>query len=239
MVVTLAAGIIIPMFIQVVVLPHLGITVAGMRGTSPSVGGRVLKTPEEVFSIIMPFMVALTFLVVNLGRTRIGRILSSIKYNDLASEVLGVNLSFYRLLAFSICCVLAGIGGSLWNCYMPMITLGKFSYMESIWYLGIIIIGGLGSIAGVFMGSIIVRLTEFLVSSRFIPWASGMIYEKAYLPPWLISHLTGVTSLLLSMIILSFLMFAPWGVIHRWERFRIFYRSWPLVREYSGNKKWQ
>jgi branched-chain amino acid transport system permease protein len=229
MVITLAAGIIIPMAIQVVILPAVGVSVAGMYGVYPSVGGRVFNTPEEVFFIIMAFMVLATFCAINLGRSRMVRTLKSLKDNDLASEVGGVDVSWYKLLAFFTCCLFAGLGGSLWVMYMPMLSLGQFSYAQSIWYLGMIIVGGMGSVSGVFMGAMVIRGIDFLITSRLVPWASGQVYLLPYLPPWLIGHLTGVSPLLLSVFILLFLIFAPQGIVYWWNRFKGFYRVWPLA----------
>ena len=93
-----------------------------------------------------------------MARTRVGRAFIAIRDNDLAAEVMGVNLFYYKMLAFFIGCFLAGIAGSLLAHWTGSISTDNFSFMDSILYVGMIIIGGLGTTLGPILGVILIQL---------------------------------------------------------------------------------
>ncbi|GAH44795.1 unnamed protein product, partial [marine sediment metagenome] len=79
------------------------------------------------------------FFAKNLARTRVGRAFIAIRDNDLAAEVMGINLFRYKLLAFFIGCFLAGIAGSLLAHWIGFMSAENFTLMDSILYIGMII----------------------------------------------------------------------------------------------------
>ena len=86
----------------------------------------------------------------NLVRSRIGRAFVAIRDNDLAAEVMGVNIFYYKLLAFFISCFYAGVAGSLSGHLNMIVHPDEFTLLKAIEYIGMMIVGGLGSIPGVF-----------------------------------------------------------------------------------------
>ncbi len=219
----LAIATIAAQFIIIWVINHLEIT-GGFTGIAipyASIGGFVFKSEASQFYLIMVIVVMCTFFAKNLARTRIGRAFVAIRDNDLAAEVMGINLFYYKLLAFFIGCFLAGIAGSLLAHWIGFMSTEHFSIMESILYIGMIIIGGMGTALGPILGVILIRLLQ-----------QGMMFVapaiEAAIPALPAGFTTGIAPMLFGMIIVLFLILEPRGLAHRWMLFKAAYRLWPF-----------
>jgi len=219
----LAIATIAAQFIIIWVINHMEITggFIGIGVPYASIGGFVFDTEASQFYLIMVIAVMCTFLAKNLTRTRIGRAFVAIRDNDLAAEVMGVNLFFYKLLAFFIGCFFAGIAGSLLAHWIGFMNTEQFSLMESILYIGMIIIGGLGTTMGSILGVIFIRLLQ-----------QGMMFVaptiEAAIPALPAGFATGIAPMLFGLIIVLFLILEPRGIAHRWMLFKSAYRLWPF-----------
>ena len=112
----LAITTIAAQFIIIWVINHWSAVTGGFVGIKvpyASIGGFVFRSEASQFYLIISIAVLATFLAKNLARTRVGRAFIAIRDNDLAAQVMGINLFYYKLLAFFIGCFLAGIAGSL------------------------------------------------------------------------------------------------------------------------------
>ncbi|HEX9976888.1 MAG TPA: branched-chain amino acid ABC transporter permease, partial [Dehalococcoidales bacterium] len=159
----LAISTIAAQFIILWVIKHWTGMTGGFNGMSVpymSIGNLTLRSEGNQFYLIMVVVVAVVFLAKNIARTRVGRAFIAIRDNDLAAEVMGINLFRYKLLAFFIGCFFAGIAGSLWAHWMRFIDADGFPFTSSILYIGMIIIGGLGTAVGPIFGAIFIRLLE-------------------------------------------------------------------------------
>jgi len=194
----------------------------GLPAPAPQLGGIVFDSPSSFYYIILLTAVILTALAKNLVRTRAGRAFIAIRDNDIAAEIMGINLTRYKLLAFAIAAFYAGISGSLWGHYAGHVTPDRFIIWESIWYLGIIIVGGLGSIAGSVFGTAFMQLLRegvVVVSpviSQIFP-ALGAVMSAA------------LGLLFLGLVIIGFLIFEPRGLARRWEILKSYYRLSPFA----------
>jgi len=210
-------------FIIIWVINHLEITggFVGIAVPYASIAGFTFKSEASQFYLIMVIVVICTFFALNLARTRIGRAFVAIRDNDLAAEVMGVNLFYYKLLAFFIGCFLAGIAGSLLAHWIGFMNTEQFSLMESILYIGMIIIGGLGTTLGPILGVIVIRLLQ-----------QGMMFVaptiEAAFPALPAGFATGIAPMLFGVIFILFLILEPRGLAHRWTLFKSAYRLWPF-----------
>lgn len=183
-------------------------------------GNLLVNTERRWFVVIVAILALVSFLTVNLGRTKAGRALIAIRDNDLAAEVMGVSLWKYKLFAFFICCSYAGLAGALYAHWQSSVVSEAFDLMQSIWYLGYIIVGGLGSIPGCYFGVIlIIVLQEGLI--RLFSLLVGF-YPKATI------LIATTKPILFGIIVALFLIFEPKGLANRWERVKTYYRSWPF-----------
>jgi len=193
----------------------------GLHPPSPTLGNFVLNTDGRMYYIIVPTMIVMTYFAKNLTRSRVGRAFVVIRDNDLAAGAIGINIFFYKLLAFFIACFYAGIAGSLYAHWVQVVHPDQFLLTESLFFVGMLIIGGLGSIVGVFFGSILVRLLNEGV--LFAVPALGAAF------PALPSHPAASISVsIFALIIILFLIFEPRGLAHRWEIFKASYRLYPF-----------
>jgi branched-chain amino acid transport system permease protein len=218
---TLAAQFIIPWCI-VEIRPDFTGGIHSLRVNPISIFGHKLISQIEIFYVIIPITCILVIFAKNLVRTQIGRAWVAIRDNDLAAEVLGINIFFYKVLAFFVCTFFAGISGCLWAHWMRNVGPTHFELVTSIWFLGMIILGGMGSITGAVVGVIVVRILDYVVSILLTP-----VVEEAF--PLLSNQIVaGLPAFVFGLIILLFVIFEPRGVNHRWEIFKASYRIWPF-----------
>ncbi|MFC1937108.1 branched-chain amino acid ABC transporter permease [Chloroflexota bacterium] len=194
----------------------------GIRVPYASIGGLVFRSETSQFYLVMTITVLVIFLAKNLARTKIGRAFIAVRDNDLAAEVMGINLFRYKLLAFFIGCFLAGIAGSLLAHWIGYLNTEQFSLSESILYIGMIIIGGLGSTIGPVLGVVFIRLLQQVLTVWVVPFLESTFTG---LPA---GFATGVTPMLFGLAIILFLILEPRGLAHRWALFKAAYRLWPF-----------
>lgn len=190
----------------------------GLSVPRPEIGSFVFKSKTSYFYLVMIIACLATFLAQNIVRTRAGRAFVAIRDNDLAAEVMGINLFAYKLLAFFIGCVYAGVAGSLLVHYFAFACLDQFPFMNSVWYLGMLIVGGMGSIPGAIFGAVSLKLLDELVTIVG-PVLSAVVAAQAAASLALISR---------GVVIMLFLIFEPRGLAHRWDTIKGYYRLWPF-----------
>jgi len=170
--------------------------------------------------MILVITALVVFLAKNLARTRVGRAFVAIRDNDLAAEVMGINLFRYKLVAFFVGCFLAGIAGSLLAHWIGFMNAENFTLMDSILYIGIIIIGGLGTTLGPILGAIFIRMLQ-----QGITFIAPVLESTFALPA---GFTTGIGPMVFGLAIILFLILEPRGLARRWQLFRASYRLWPF-----------
>jgi branched-chain amino acid transport system permease protein len=220
----LAITTIAAQFIIIWVINHWGLTGGfnGIRVPYASIGGLVLRSESSLFYLITGIAVICIFLAKSLARTRVGRAFIAIRDNDLAAQVMGVNVLYYKLLAFFIGCFFAGIAGALLAHWIGFLNAEQFSFTQSILYIGMIIIGGLGTSIGPIVGVVFIILLQQLLTVNLVPWL-----EKTF-TMFPAGFATGVTPMLFGLVIVLFLILEPRGMAHRWSLFKSAYRLWPF-----------
>jgi branched-chain amino acid transport system permease protein len=195
---------------------------AAMSVPYASIGGFVLDTDTKMYYLIIALTLIAGLAALNLARTRAGRAFTAIRDNDLAAEVMGINLFYYKLLAFFIGCFYAGVAGSLWaHCYSFSIQPLQFQLKDSVWYLGMIIVGGAGSTLGAVLGTVSISLLD----SKFAPYISPLL-ATAF--PFLRANVTyAAGAILFALVIIIFLIKQPRGLAHWWQIIKSSYRLWP------------
>lgn len=217
---TIAAQFII--LFCVYLIPDLTGGAAGLTIPSPNLGGIVFNSEQNFYYIIIVAVIITTFFAKNLARTRVGRAFIAIRDNDLAAEVMGISLAKYKTMAFAICAFYAGIAGSLWAYYTGVVHPDQYTMVDSIWYVGMVIVGGMGSTVGAIFGTIFLRLIEEMANSQLAPWL-GTVF------PAIAGQASASMALFFQgLIIALFLIFEPRGIAHRWETFKASYRLWPF-----------
>ena len=220
---TLAAQFIIPWCIRNINPSWTG-GHSIIRLPAPTLGNLIFNTESSMFYIIITLTVFVVFFTKNLIRTRVGKAFVAIRDNDLAAEVTGIDIFRYKLLAFFISAVYAGIAGCLWAFWYRNVYFSHFELDQSIWYLGMLVVGGMGNgVLGACIGPIFIRVLDFCLPNLG-PALVGLI-------PSFVSQSDVIVALkptFFGLIILLFIIFEPRGLSHRWEMFKLYYRLWPF-----------
>ncbi len=193
----------------------------GMPVPKPRIGGFVFGSKISYYYLVMVIVCLATAVALNISRTRAGRAFVAIRDNDLAAEVMGISLWSYKLQAFFIGCVYAGIAGSLTVHYFAFASVDQFPFMDSVWYLGMLIVGGMGSITGGILGAVALKLLDELVTLVGPVLAAAIAAQAA----------AAVALIVRGLVIVVFLIFEPRGLVHRWENIKNYFRLWPFSHE--------
>ena len=126
----------------------------------------ITGTPQAATFTIGIILVLITLVIVmNLVNSRTGRAIMSIRDNRIAAESIGINITKYKLLAFSISAALAGVAGVLYAHNLTTLTAlpKNFGYNMSIMILVYVVLGGIGSIRGSVISTVILYLLPELL----------------------------------------------------------------------------
>jgi branched-chain amino acid transport system permease protein len=208
-------------YISQFVIRSLEITggIHGLIGIpKPSIVGLAIRTDVSWFYLLMLLAILCIFFSVNITRSRLGRAFLAVRDNDVAAASLGINVALTKMRAFFVGSLFAGLAGGLGVSYISVIRVDQFTIWDSIWYLGMIIIGGGGSTAGAVMGVVFLRLISQVLhvigTSGWIPLSSNLsIY---------------ITYTIYGLVIILFISFKPFGLISVWRKFQVSYKRWPF-----------
>ncbi|MFC1531896.1 branched-chain amino acid ABC transporter permease [Thermodesulfobacteriota bacterium] len=198
----------------------------GFAVPRPKIAGFVFKSKGSYFYLVMVFVCLATITAHNIVRTRAGRAFVAIRDNDLAAEVMGISLWSYKLQAFFIGCVYAGVAGALLIHYYGWASSDLFPFMDSVWYLGMLIVGGMGSTSGAILGAVSLKLLDELVTV-FGPMLAAVFPAIAAQAAASLGLITR------GLVIVLFLIFEPRGLAHRWEFIKAYFRLWPFSHQES------
>jgi len=125
----------------------------------PSLGSIFVIDNSTKFYYYIWLIVGLTIVgLVNLQRSRIGRAWNCIREDEIAAESTGIDVRYYKLLAFVLGAGLAGVAGNVYATKLMIVSPESFSFMESCMLFCIVLIGGMGSIPGVLIGAAAISL---------------------------------------------------------------------------------
>ncbi|MDQ7859378.1 MAG: branched-chain amino acid ABC transporter permease [Armatimonadota bacterium] len=174
-------------------VPALGLGVGGMSAI------------QQLALVAITAAVALCWIAYNLARSHIGRALAAIRDSDIAAEVTGVSLTWYKTLAFAISAAYAGVAGAIIAQALRHLEPQAFTFLESITYFAMIVVGGLGTVTGGIIGALLLTLIPHYLSGikQWLPIAYGAV-------------------------IIAMMLFEPQGLYGRWLRIRRYFKAWPL-----------
>lgn len=137
-----------------------------------------------IFEIVV--IVILTFAMKRIINSRFGRALIAIREDETVADTLGINTTKYKVLAFAIGAMYAGIAGTLFAHYFTYVSPDSFGFMESAIILSMVVIGGLGSIKGSIIGAIILSIAPELLRDlkdyRILIYGLLMVLMMRYRP---------------------------------------------------------
>ena len=184
------------------------------------IGPWIIDNNTKVYYFMLVLVILSFVIVANLLRSRVGRAWIAIRDNDISAEVMGINVIKYKLLAFFVAGFIAGICGAFWISNLAAVSPEHFEWFLSLWLVGVILIGGAGSLHGVVFGSIFMVVSMELLQMGIMPLAE--YYPK------LASDFLYIKESVFGLLICAFLIYEPNGMAYRWWQIKNYFNLWPF-----------
>lgn len=187
-----------------------------------------ITTDKGLYFIIVTITFLLTWAARNLMKTKVGRAFIAIRDSDIAAETMGVNLTYYKTLAFAVSAFYAGIAGGLMAFMLGFINPSSFNFILSIYFLAYVIVGGLGTIFGSIMGGVVMTwLILMLDKVQDLPYIGALLTTVS--EQWMtVTGIHNVSSIILGLVIVLIVVFEPLGLYGFWIRTKIYWKTWPF-----------
>jgi branched-chain amino acid transport system permease protein len=191
---------------------------AGKSVGAAKMFGWTADTPVSFYFVCLLFAVLATLACLNLLRSPTGRAFVAIRDSEISAQSMGIHLARYKTLSFAISAALAGIGGALYAHQIRFLSPDQFNIIQSIDLLLMVVIGGLGSIHGAFLGAI------FLIG---LPQAISAVKDSL---PETIGQAPGLKAVVYGAVLIAFVLFEPLGLYGRWVKVRTYLQLFPFYR---------
>lgn len=185
-----------------------------------SVFGHEFTSPAEKYLLVLSIVAVLALLAKNMARGATGRAWRAVRDMDVAAEVMGLSLLRTKLQAFAISSFYCGVGGALFAfAYLQTIEPSGFNIELSFRILFMVIIGGIGTIMGSFLGAGFILLVPVFLNIVF-----HALFGKAVDA----SITSALEQVIFGMMIIIFLIVEPHGLTRLWQLTKERLRLWPF-----------
>jgi branched-chain amino acid transport system permease protein len=144
-----------------------------------------------------------------------------VRDDDVAAGIIGIDVVATKATAFLIGAFYAGVGGGLWAYFVRFVAVDQFTLFNSIWFIAMIIVGGMGSITGALVGVVVIKC----IQEGFVSLGPSVVSQFPSIGGDVVFSLMNV---FLGSVIAAFLIFEPRGLMHRWNILKRSYRMWPF-----------
>ncbi len=200
----------------------------GLQAPHITLLGHDCSGDRALYAIIIPITVILGLAARNLLKTRVGRAFIAIRESDIAAETMGVDLTVYKTLAFAISAFYTGIAGGLMAFVLGFINPHSFTFILSILFLGMVVVGGVGSILGSVLGGILFTILMLKLDAvQELPLVGGVLLTIS--ERWMsVSGLPNVSGIIFGLILIAIMVFEPMGLYGFWIRTKKYWKTWPF-----------
>lgn len=192
---------------------------AGIHVKVPELLGYTLASTGAFYFLCLALALLSTLAILNLLRSPTGRAFVAIRDSEVSAQSMGIHLAHYKALSFTLSAALAGVGGALYAHKLQFISPDQFNVLQSIDLLLMIVVGGLGSVHGAFLGAL------FLISMpQLIALSKDLLPES-------IGQAPGLQTLVYGLMLIAFVLFEPMGLYGRWLKVRTWLQLFPFYRK--------
>jgi branched-chain amino acid transport system permease protein len=184
------------------------------------IGPWVIENDVQIYYVMAVLLTLMVIVFANLIRSKPGRAWIAIRDNDIAAEALGINIVWYKLLAFFVAGFMAGVAGAFWVSNTAALSPEHFPWSWSLWLVGVILIGGVGSIQGAIFGSIFMVVIMELLQLAVLPIAEYF--------PQVLMNFSYIKDMAFGLAICAFLIYEPNGLAYRWWQAKNYFNLWPF-----------
>jgi branched-chain amino acid transport system permease protein len=185
--------------------------------------GYTFDTPAAKYLLVLTIVSALALAAKNMARGNVGRSWMAVRDMDVAAEVIGIRLMHAKLLAFAVSSFYCGVAGALFAyAFLGTVEPEAFNLDLSFRVLFMVIIGGVGTILGSFMGAAFVTLMPVFLSVavRFLDHVLGLRIAE--------STISNLELMVFGGLIIFFLIVEPHGLARLWQIGKEKLRLWPF-----------
>jgi branched-chain amino acid transport system permease protein len=200
-----------------------GGTHASLQAPTFRLLGQPITSDAGLYYVAFGWCVLVTIFLLNMRRTGLGRALVAVREKDYAAAILGVNSFYYKIVAFAASSFIAGVTGAiLVATYYFLATPEQFTVNVSIQVLAMVIVGGLASIIGSYLGVALILLAPGIVNGLFALSANLL---GITLSPETLAH---VPNAVYGALIITFLIVEPLGLGKIYNNIRDYLVVWPF-----------
>lgn len=168
--------------------------------------------PRWYYWTLMLMSVAVIVVLRNLERSRVGRAWIALREDEVAAAATGINTTTTKLLAFAIGASVSGFAGALYGSLVTVVSPEDFSFSVSIAVLSIVVLGGIGNIVGVVLGSFVVTFVTFWVLQHANEW-SQTVSQTFQAPAIANLNLSQYTYILYGAALILMMLLRPGGLL--------------------------
>lgn len=193
----------------------------GLHVEAVSVLGMSLNNDRAIYWFSYAVLLVMTLGALGIVRSRHGRSFEAVRDDDVAAGMMGIPVAATKARAFLVSAFYAGVAGGLWVVALRHVSVEQFTLFNAIWMIAMVIVGGLGSIVGALVGTVMIQLAREGVTSlgpSFVQWVPSVGQDFVF----------AAMNVLLGAVIILFLLFEPKGVMHRVQITKKAYRLWPF-----------
>ncbi len=188
-----------------------------------SMFGFKFDTPRSRYLLVLTIVSLLALLAKNMVRSTTGRAWMAVRDMDVAAEVIGIRLMRTKLLAFAVSSFYCGVAGAMYAfCYLGSVEPDGFSLDLSFKILFMIIVGGVGSVLGSFLGAAFILLLPIFLDIS-LPWLAGLLHL-----PFDSATVSHIQLMVFGALIMFFLIVEPHGLARLWQIGKEKLRLWPF-----------
>jgi branched-chain amino acid transport system permease protein len=200
-------------------------------GSTSTIGSWEIGSDVKIYYFALLLMAICLVAAGNMMRSRLGRAWVAIRDNDIAAETMGVNIVAYKLYAFFVAGFFAGIAGSFYISTLSYVSPEHYPWGDSLRWVGVILIGGVGSIQGLVFGSAFV-VVVFKVLELITSGASDFLMASYPSWAWVTTKVVFFKDAAFGLAVIFFLMYEPNGMAYRYWQIKNYYNLWPF--SYTG-----
>ena len=190
----------------------------GLQVSDATLLGFSIQSDWDNYFFIFTFVILAVVSARRIIHSKLGRAFMAIRDSEHAAEASGVNIAKYKLIAFFISGMFAGFAGVLFAHTTNFISTDHFDILLSIYFIVMVLVGGMGSIYGAVLGTLFIVLMENL----FIP-----LFEESLSK--IIPTVAGdIQAFIFGLIMLLFIIFQPLGLYGMWLKIRIYWKIFPF-----------
>jgi branched-chain amino acid transport system permease protein len=190
----------------------------GLVVSSPELFGFTIKGDWANYFLVWTFALLTIVASRRMMKSKIGRAFMAIRDSEQAAQASGINLAQYKMMSFFISGVFAGLAGVLMAHTNHFISTDHFDNMLSIYFIIMVLVGGMGSIYGAVLGTIFIVFLENLIVPVVEGWLHAMFQNEA----------GDIESLIFGLIMFLFIIFQPTGLYGMWLKIRIYWKLFPF-----------